>query len=41
MMNLFEFVLGQNSNARLNEQQMLTSFMPTPRFTPKGMRPTM
>ncbi len=30
-------IRGQNPNARLNEQQMLTSFMPTP----KGPRSTM
>lgn len=34
-------ITGQNPNARLNEQQMLTSFMPTPRFTPRGPRLTM
>ena len=34
-------IRGQNPNARLNEQQMLTSFIPSPRFTPRGLRPTM
>ena len=34
-------ISDQNSNACMNEQQMLTSFMPTPRFTPQGPRSTM